>query len=287
MKKMTVPSRFSRPVERMRLKNCVVLFGISLTIAECGFRIADLKKDENYAALTSRLCAFARTCLTLEAPGAQRLIRIPHSEIRNRLDDVSFVRRFQLVADAAPDDAAREGCGERVVEEERRRRGPEQEVRPHARAQLRVVVFEHERDGVQAEKRFPDSEREDDADDRERPRERKSQRGARERERESAEEDDDKKKVRPQHEAPQVRRIDARDLQLPRREFKQLAERAVFDRRVQARGHEAYGQPRFSKRARQRVVIRARAAPALSNVQTLERLAPHGGRAAPAEVSSV
>src|SRR5438067_2391820 len=177
-------------------------------------------------AMLSLECRLAAApALSLLTTEALRLVRNPKSAIRNRLDDRSFRRRFQFVLDAAPDDSAREGRGQRVVEEERGAKRPQQEVRPHARAQFGVVVFEDERDGAQTEERFPDAEQKDDRDERERPRERKTRGG----ERESAEEDRDEERVRREHDAPEVRRVDARYLQLPRGELKQSAERTVFE----------------------------------------------------------
>src|SRR2546423_2332078 len=131
-------------------------------------------------------------------------------------DDDGFLGRLQLGLEAAPQDAARERGGERVVEEEGRRQRPQKEVRPHARAKLRVMVFEHERHGAQAEEGLPDAEQEDDRDERERPLGVESERGARRDEREAAEEDGDEEEVRGEDEAPEVRRVDARDLELPR-----------------------------------------------------------------------
>src|SRR5438874_2192281 len=118
-------------------------------------------------AMLSLECRLAAApALSLLTTEALRLVRNPKSAIRNRLDDRSFRRRFQFVLDAAPDDSAREGRGQRVVEEER---------------------------------------------------------------------------VRREHDAPEVRRVDARYLQLPRGELEQSAERTVFERRGQARGREANG----------------------------------------------
>src|SRR5436305_7487905 len=128
------------------------------------------------------------------------------SVIRNRLDDGSLVRRFQLVPDAAPLDAARACRGERVEEEERSRQRPQQKVRPHSGAELRVEVFEDERGGAQTKEGFPDAEQKDDRDERERPRVGESERGTRGGERESAEEGSDEEEVRDEGESPKVRR---------------------------------------------------------------------------------
>src|SRR5205085_10527917 len=155
------------------------------------------------------------------------VLRPPQSEIRGRFDDGSFRRRFQFVLDAAPDDSAREGCGQCVVEEERGGQGPQKKVRPNARAQFGVIVFEDERNGAQPEERLPDAEQKDDRDERERPRARKTRCCARHGEREAAEEDRDEEQIRREHDAPEVWRVDARYLQLPRGELKQSAERTV------------------------------------------------------------
>src|SRR5688500_8114427 len=116
MKKMTVPSRRSRAVERSSWTNCAALLVMS-ALRVCG---------------------------------------------AGRLDNLSFRRRFQTVADAAPDDAAREGGRRRVVEEDGGRHRPQQQVRPDPGAQPTVMLFEDERHGAQPEERLPHAEQEDD-----------------------------------------------------------------------------------------------------------------------------
>ncbi len=150
---------------------------------------------------------------------------------------------------------------------------------------MRVMAFERQGDGAQAEKRFPRPEKEDGAQKRERPRERKPERGARGGEQKAAVEDEDEEQVRDEDDAPEVGRVDARDFYLSRRELEEAARRHVGERGREGVGDEAHGESFALQHARQSEVVRERAAPAFGDSHPLERLAANRRRAAPTEIS--
>src|SRR4051794_27816230 len=101
-------------------------------------------------------------------------------------------------------------------------------MRPQPCAYARVLVFERERDRAQTKECLPDAEQKDDRDERERPCELQVESREKRREREPSEEERDEEKVRDKDYAPEVRCVDACNLQLTRCELNKLSERAVF-----------------------------------------------------------
>src|SRR4051794_11055562 len=98
----------------------------------------------------------------------------------------------------------------------------------------------------------------------------KSERGARDDESNPAEENSREEQVAEEDYLPEMRRVSARNLQLPRGEFEQLPQAAIFVRRGQASGHEMNREPRPVEGARHREIVRGRATPGAHHLSALE-----------------
>ena len=86
-------------------------------------------------------------------------------------------------------------------------------------SQLCVMLRERDVDGTPAQVSLQDSERVASEDDGERDDEGEAEQGARDDERDAAEENQNEKKITDEDDPPEVRGIDARNLQLARGEF--------------------------------------------------------------------
>src|SRR5688572_15965221 len=81
-----------------------------------------------------------------------------------------------------------------------------------------------------------------------------------------------------------MRRVNARNLQLARGEFDQLADSRTCERRGEAVGHKLNRQTCFVENAADREVVRDGAFPTIRDAESLKRRASNRRRAAPTEV---
>jgi hypothetical protein len=88
-------------------------------------------------------------------------------------------------------------------------------------------------------------------------------------------------------ELPDARRINARDLHLPRRKFQQFPPGRVGVRCDKTAGHEFDALPDFAQRCRQDVIITQSPLPLLSDSPLFEALAPERRCAAPREAGTL